>query len=206
MAKDGKRRTLTSLIAGLLGLIGLGKVAPGNGNAARARLARTTAATATPVATTVVGSEWDLPVERNARVEYWIDFLRTEKRDETRQWLERLGYYGPMIQAKLAERGMPRDLVFLAMAESGLDPRAYSAADASGVWQFIAETARRYGLEVSDYVDERNDPVKSTDAALDYLQDLHDQFGSWYLAAAAYNTGENRVARVLDERAGGARG
>ena len=81
-----------------------------------------------------------------------------------------------------------------------------SSADASGLWQFIAETGRRYGLEVSRYVDERNDPVKATDAALDYLQDLHDRFGSWYLAAAAYNTGENRVERILNERAGGRKG
>ncbi|HEX7119472.1 MAG TPA: lytic transglycosylase domain-containing protein [Longimicrobiales bacterium] len=203
MAKDGKRRTLVGLIAGLMGLIGLGKAGqrpPNGARAARAGVA------ASPVSETIVGSEWDLPVERTERVDYWIDYLTTERRDRTREWLERLGYYGPMIQAKLRERGMPQDLVFLAMAESGFDPTAYSAAHASGVWQFIAETGRRYGLEVSDYVDERNDPIKATDAALDYLQDLHDRFGSWYLAAAAYNTGENRVERILDERAGGARG
>jgi len=154
----------------------------------------------------IVKASWDLPVEKNERVDYWIDFLRTKRYDDTREWVERLGYYGPMIQKKLRERGMPEDLVFLAMAESGLDPTAYSRADASGMWQFIAETGRRYGLEVSRYVDERNDPIKSTDAALDYLQDLYDHFGSWYLAAAAYNTGENRVDRVLRQRAGGQRG
>jgi len=154
----------------------------------------------------IVKASWDLPVEKNKRVDYWIDFLRTKRYDDTREWVERLGYYGPMIQKKLRERGMPEDLVFLAMAESGLDPTAYSRADASGMWQFIAETGRRYGLEVSRYVDERNDPIKSTDAALDYLQDLYDHFGSWYLAAAAYNTGENRVDRVLRQRAGGQRG
>lgn len=208
MAKDGKRRTLVGLIAGIMGLIGLGKAVPKNGNgAARTRfLGGATAAEASPVAETIIGSEWDLPVERNERVDYWIDFLTTEKRDRTKEWLQRLGYYGPMILGKLAERGMPRDLVFLAMAESGLDPTAYSHAHASGIWQFIAETGRRYGLEVSRYVDERNDPIKSTDAALDYLQELYDRFGSWYLAAAAYNTGENRVERILNQRAGGARG
>jgi len=208
MAKDGKRRTIVGLIAGLLGLIGLGKATPKTGNGpARARVAAATmTGEASPVTETIVGSEWDLPVERNERVDYWIKFLTTEKRDRTEQWLERLGYYGPMIQAKLEERGMPRDLVFLAMAESGFDPTAYSRAHASGIWQFVEETARRYGLEVSEYVDERNDPIKSTDAALDYLQELYDRFGSWYLAAAAYNTGENRVERILDEHAGGARG
>lgn len=154
----------------------------------------------------IVKASWDLPVEKNERVDFWIDFLQTKRHDDTREWVERLGYYGPMIQEKLRERGMPEDLVFLAMAESGLDPTAYSRADASGMWQFIAETGRRYGLEVSRYVDERNDPVKSTDAALDYLQELYDHFGSWYLAAAAYNTGENRVDRILRQRAGGRTG
>ncbi|MFS8636560.1 MAG: lytic transglycosylase domain-containing protein [Gemmatimonadota bacterium] len=208
MAKDGKRRTIVGLIAGLLGLIGLGKATPKTGNgAARGRIAAAAmTGEASPVTETIVGSEWDLPVERNERVDYWIDFLTKEKRDRTEQWLQRLGYYAPMIQAKLEERGMPRDLVFLAMAESGFDPTAYSRAHASGIWQFVAETGRRYGLEVSEYVDERNDPIKSTDAALDYLQELYDRFGSWYLAAAAYNTGENRVERILNERAGGRRG
>src|SRR5687767_8080368 len=119
MAKDGKRRTIVGLIAGLLGLIGLGKATPKTGNgAARGRIAAAAmTGEASPVTETIVGSEWDLPVERNERVDYWIDFLTKEKRDRTEQWLQRLGYYAPMIQAKLEERGMPRDLVFLAMAE-----------------------------------------------------------------------------------------
>ena len=206
MAKDGKRRTLLGFMAGIMGLFGLGKAAQRPANGAKVALGGKTDIAARPTGEALVSSEWDLPVERNERVDFWIDFLQTEKPDEARQWLERLGYYGPMIQAKLEERGMPRDLVFLAMAESGFDPTAYSSAHASGIWQFIAETGRRYGLEVSEYVDERNDPIKATDAALDYLQDLHDQFGSWYLAAAAYNTGEGRVERILNQRAGGARG
>jgi hypothetical protein len=101
---------------------------------------------------------------------------------------------------------MPEDLFYLAMIESGLSNRAVSHASAVGLWQFIAETGRRYGLEVSTYVDERRDPLKSTDAALDYLTDLHDRFGSWYLAAAGYNSGENRVERILRQRAGGQKG
>lgn len=204
--KERTRRTFLGFIAGIMALFGA-KAAqrPANGNGARNGLARADVG-AKPTGGALVQKEWDLPVERNDRVDFWIEFLQTEKNDDTRQWLERLGYYGPMIEAKLEERGMPKDLVFLAMAESGLDPEAYSSADASGLWQFIAETGRRYGLEVSRYVDERNDPVKATDAALDYLQDLHDRFGSWYLAAAAYNTGENRVERILNERAGGRKG
>jgi membrane-bound lytic murein transglycosylase D len=149
---------------------------------------------------------WDLPVTHNESVEWWIGFLQGRNREKTQLWLERTGKYGPMIQAELRRRGMPEDLLYLALIESGLSPKAYSRAAASGMWQFIAETGQRYGLEVSSDVDERRDPIKSTSAALDYLQDLYGRFGSWYLAAAAYNTGENRVERILRERAGGAKG
>lgn len=152
------------------------------------------------------GVVWDLPVTRNESVDRWIDFLQGRNREKTQLWLERQGRYGPMIKAELRRRGMPEDLLYLALIESGLSPKAYSRAAASGMWQFIEETGERYGLEVSSDVDERRDPIKSTSAALDYLQDLYGRFGSWYLAAAAYNTGENRVDRILRERAGGARG
>jgi membrane-bound lytic murein transglycosylase D len=149
---------------------------------------------------------WDLPVTRNESVDFWIDFLQGRNRDRTHLWLEREGRYGPMIRAELRRRGMPEDLLYLAMIESGLSPRAYSKAAASGMWQFIAETGKRYGLEVSSDVDERRDPVKATASALDYLQDLYDRFDSWYLAAAAYNTGENRVGRIMREMFGSERG
>jgi membrane-bound lytic murein transglycosylase D len=152
------------------------------------------------------GVKWDLPVTHNESVEWWIGFLKDRNRSNTQVWLERQGKYGPMIRAELRRRGMPEDLLYLALIESGLSPNAYSRAAASGMWQFIAETGKRYGLEVGAEVDERRDPVKSTSAALDYLQDLYGRFGSWYLAAAAYNTGENRVERILRERAGGAKG
>jgi peptidoglycan lytic transglycosylase D len=152
----------------------------------------------------VTSDQWDIEPTKNEQVDFFVDFLRLENRDKTKLWLERLGYYGPMIHQKLAERGMPKDLIWLATIESGLDPNAYSRADAAGLWQFIAETGKRHGLEVSEYVDERRDPVAATDAALDYLKQLNDRFGgSWYLAAAGYNTGENRVERIVNERAGG---
>ena len=147
---------------------------------------------------------WDIEQTKNDKVDFFIEFLMFGNRDKTKLWLERLGKYGPMIQQKLAERGMPQDLIWLATIESGLDPNAYSAADAAGLWQFIEETGERHGLEVSEYVDERRDPIKSTDAALDYLNKLNKRFGgSWYLAAAGYNTGENRVERIVREKAGG---
>jgi membrane-bound lytic murein transglycosylase D len=151
-------------------------------------------------------SEWDLPNLDHERIDYWIERFTTDKRGDFTQFLERTGRYGPMISAKLAERGMPQDLIYLAMIESGMNPTAYSHAHASGLWQFIAETGQRYGLTVNRYVDERNDPVKSTDAALDYLTYLHNRLGSWYLAAAGYNTGENRVARIMREVTGSERG
>ncbi len=123
-------------------------------------------------------------------------------RDKMEGFLRRSGRYREMIASQLAERGMPQDLLFLSMIESGFQPRAYSPAAASGLWQFISETGRRYGLTIDGYVDERNHPERSTEAALDYLQELHDRFDSWYLAAAAYNTGENRVARIMREEFG----
>src|SRR5690606_20998685 len=113
---------------------------------------------------------------------------------------------GPLIQNELRERGMPEDLLYLTMIESGLDPNAYSRADAAGLWQFIEETGERYGLEVSTYVDERRDPIKATGAALTYLQEMHDRFDSWYLSAAGYNTGENRVGRLMRETTGSEKG
>src|SRR5262245_42442211 len=151
-----------------------------------------------------IADTWDIEATRNEEVDFFIDFLTWKNREKTKVWLERLSHYGPMIQQKLSERGMPSDLIWLATIESGLDPNAYSRADAAGLWQFIEETGKRYGLEVSEYVDERRDPVAATDAALDYLKKMNDRFGgSWYLAAAGYNTGENRVERIVNEKAGG---
>lgn len=149
---------------------------------------------------------WDLPNLDHERVDYWVERFTTDKRGDFTGFLERSGRYIPMISAKLEERGMPQDLIYLAMIESGFNTTAYSRADASGLWQFIAETGQRYGLDINRAVDERNDPMKSTDAALDYLTYLHDRFGSWYLAAAAYNTGENRVGRIMREETGSERG
>jgi membrane-bound lytic murein transglycosylase D len=152
------------------------------------------------------GPTWDLQLSEHERVDFFIEYLMGKNHDRTREWLERIGKYGPLIQNELRERGMPEDLLYLTMIESGLDPNAYSKAHAAGLWQFIKETGQRYGLEVSPYVDERRDPVKSTAAALSYLQEMHERFGSWYLSAAGYNTGENRVARLLRAQIGSEKG
>jgi membrane-bound lytic murein transglycosylase D len=148
--------------------------------------------------------EWDLPNLDHERVDFWIERFTTDPdmREKMEGFLQRAGIYVPMLLEKLDERDMPRDLIYLAMIESGFEPQAYSHAHAAGLWQFIAETGQRYGLTIDRAVDERNDPVRSTDAALDYLQMMHKRFNSWYLAAAGYNTGENRVGRLMREEFG----
>jgi membrane-bound lytic murein transglycosylase D len=153
-------------------------------------------------------TSWDLPNLDNARVDSWVKLFTTDPKVKSRfaVWLDRKSTYEPMISEKLAERDMPQDLIYLAMIESGFNPKAQSPAKAGGLWQFISETGRRYGLTVNKHVDERNHPDKATDAALAYLSDLHDRFGSWYLAAAAYNTGENRVGRIMKQVTGSEKG
>ncbi len=153
-------------------------------------------------------SGWDIANLDNRRVDMWIEIYTTRPklRERFAVWLERKPKYEEMISAKLTEREMPQDLIYLAMIESGFNPKAYSHAKAGRLWQFIAETGQRYGLTVNNRVDERNHPDKATDAALAYLSDLHGRFGSWYLAAAAYNTGENRVGRIMREVTGKERG
>ncbi|MEX2570939.1 MAG: transglycosylase SLT domain-containing protein [Gemmatimonadota bacterium] len=157
-------------------------------------------------AKTAEAPAWDLPNLDHSRVDYWVRRFTTDKRDDFEAFLTRSGKYVPMISAKLEEREMPQDLIYLAMIESGFNPKAYSHAHASGLWQFISETGARYGLDINLAVDERNDPVRATDAALDYLTYLHGRFGSWYLAAAGYNSGENRVGRIMRQVTGSERG
>lgn len=151
---------------------------------------------------------WDLANLDHARVDSWVKNFTTNPKLKSNfaVWLDRKPTYEPMISAKLTERDMPQDLIYLAMIESGFNPKAKSPAAAGGLWQFISETGKRYGLTVNKRVDERNQPVKATDAALSYLSDLHDRFGSWYLAAAAYNTGENRVGRLMRQVTGSEKG
>lgn len=140
-----------------------------------------------------------LPLQVNAQVERWLNAYETRRNPELTRMLSRRGLYADMIQAKLRERGMPEELLSIALIESGLYPDAVSRVSAVGVWQFMSPTATQYGLRIDEFVDERRDPVRATDAALDYLQWLHDRFGgSWYLAAAAFNAGPGRLERVLN--------
>ena len=142
----------------------------------------------------------DIPYQR---VDYWVDrFTNGDKREEINAAFARMPDAGETIKAELRRRVMPEELVYLAMAESSLNPDAHSVADAVGVWQLVPDTARRYGLKVDDTVDERRDVAKSTSAALSYLSYLYNRLGSWYLAAAAYNTGENRVGRIMTAATG----
>jgi len=138
-----------------------------------------------------------LPMEVNDRVERWVRRFLGPDRVTFEEYLVREGLYGGMIRDRLRQRGMPEQLLYLAMIESGFSPTATSPVAASGVWQFMGPTARAYGLTVDSWVDERRDPIRATDAALDYLEELHAEFGSWYLAAAGYNAGAGRVHQAL---------
>jgi membrane-bound lytic murein transglycosylase D len=146
-----------------------------------------------------------LPNLSNANVDAWVKKFTTH-RGSYATYLRRMTKYDDMISTKLAEKNLPQGLKYLAMIESGFNPTAKSPVGARGLWQFMSPTAREYGLKVGRKVDERTNPSRSTDAALEYLSDLHDRFGSWYLAAAAYNTGQGRVARVLKQVTGKTKG
>jgi len=131
------------------------------------------------------------------RISYWVDKFSTSLSSGFKRSLERMSKYDDMIIAKLDAKKAPRDLIYLAMIESQFNPKAQSPVNAVGMWQFMTGTAKRFGLTVSKKVDERKNPARATDAAIAYLSQLHDRFGSWYLAAAAYNSGEGTVQRAL---------
>lgn len=147
------------------------------------------------------GVIFDLPVEVNDRVIVQLRTFKERIPSTFQRWLERKGRWEAEFTSRLAARGMPQDLIYLAMIESGFNSRASSPAAATGIWQFIPSTGRRYGLRVDRFVDERRDPWKATDAALDFLSSLYMRFGDWRLAMAAYNCGEGCVDRAI-RRAG----
>ena len=138
---------------------------------------------------------WDIPITVNDAVERWLEYFQGDGRENFAIYLSRAGRYEPMMRAMFRDAGLPEDLVYISLIESGFSPRAYSRARAVGLWQFISSTGRLYGLKISYWVDERRDPLLATKAAVAHLKDLHDEFGTWYLAAAAYNGGPTRVRR-----------
>jgi membrane-bound lytic murein transglycosylase D len=204
-----KRRLPWARSAGTVG-IGLGLIgasvwmrapAPAEPGATEAFAAHAgpESAVAMPASGAGLGPEWDLPNLDHPRIDFWVDRFQNvpEMREKFEGFLERGAEWAPHILARLEARGMPLDLLYLAMIESGFNPHAVSHARAVGLWQFMAPTGRQYGLAMDRAVDERRDPIRATEAALDYLQVLHRRFDSWYLAAAAYNSGEGRTGRAM---------
>ncbi|TVR65454.1 MAG: LysM peptidoglycan-binding domain-containing protein [Gemmatimonadales bacterium] len=135
------------------------------------------------------------------RTEFWKEFWTTRSRGHFERYLDRMGVWQDYVDQELARRGMPASLRYLPIVESGYHHSIRSRAGATGMWQLMPATARGLGLSVDGIIDDRRDPVASTRAALDYLEALHLQFGSWFLALSAYNAGQGRISRILDVHA-----
>ena len=140
---------------------------------------------------------FDIPVVYNKQTRKWIKYFTTRGRKLFTRYSGRAGRYAPVLSKILNEMGMPRDLIYLAMAESGFYNNAKSWAKAVGPWQFMPRTGKNFGLKINWYVDERRDPIKATKAAATYLSRLYKEFNSWEIAMAGYNAGEGKMRRAI---------
>jgi membrane-bound lytic murein transglycosylase D len=143
--------------------------------------------------------KWELPIPDHPSIEAWVNRFSGEQHRSFEAQLERACFYAMPAQEVFERQGLPQDLVYVALVESGFSPKARSHANAVGMWQFISTTGKRFGLEQNQWVDERCHPLKAARAAADYLSFLYDTFGSWPLALAAYNAGEKAVQGALDQ-------
>ena len=141
--------------------------------------------------------------EFEAAVAEWVDYWRTDAAEAVPVFMNRMASFQETVDSALQAKGLPPSLRYLPFIESGYNPRAASRARAVGMWQFMEPTAREMGMEVSRLLDQRRDPLRSTEAAVEFLAELREEFGSWFLALAGYNGGPNRVRRILRQHAAG---
>lgn len=178
------------------------------GDADRAPLVEPVRAASAPARPSELGKEYawlddlelpDLPVRWDRRVIDYLVFYKEDPRGRAiiRSWIEAQGRYADLIAAHLARAKLPKDLLYVAMIESSYDPRTTSYAGAAGLWQFMPAGGQIYGLTIDRWLDERRDPVRSTEAVIDYWKDLYQRFGDWHLALAAFNAGYGAVIRSI---------